>query len=190
MTSQALQTPQTLNGLDPVQIAQAAEGLVNDPQQAQVRFRARTQWQGALRSRTEIDSYELGGKRIVRKHAIHSDEPFELLGTNQAPNPQDLLLAALNACMTVGFVAAATGAGIRIDSLEIESDCALDLRGAFGLDPNIKPGADVIHYTVRVRGSATAEQFEQVHQAMMANSPNRFHLVNPIAIESKLIVNA
>ena len=188
MTSQAVKNPETLNGLDPQQIAQAAEALVADPREAQVKFRAKSQWQGALRSRTEIDHYELGGKRITRRHAIHSDEPLELLGTNQAPNPQDLLLAALNACMMVGFVAAATGMGLRLDSLEIESECALDLRGAFGLDPSIKPGADQIVYTVRVQGSGSAAQFEEVHQAMMANSPNRFHLANPIAIESKLIV--
>jgi uncharacterized OsmC-like protein len=190
MNSPAINAPQLLNGLDPQQIAQAAAGLVADPQQAQVKFRARSQWQGALRSRTEIESYELAGQRITRKHAIHSDEPLELLGTNQAPNPQDLLLAALNACMLVGFVAAATGLGISLELLEIESECALDLRGAFGLDPSVKPGADKIRYTVRVRGNGTPAQFEEAHQAMIANSPNRFHLTAPIPMESKLVVVA
>lgn len=188
MTAQAMKQTLTLNGLVPDQIAQAMAAIAADPRQAQVKFRAKSAWQGALRSRTEIESYDLAGQTIVRKHAIHSDEPVELLGTNQAPNPQDLLLAALNACMLVGFVAAATGMGVRIDSLEIESECALDLRGVFGMDPNVKPGAEKISYTVRVKGSGSVSEFEAAHQAMMANSPNRFHLTAAIPLESKLMV--
>src|SRR5262245_17097732 len=108
-----------VNGFDLSVIEQAGAALAADPALAQTTFRARTEWQGQLRSRTEIDSYDLGGKRIPRKHRIVSDEPIELLGSNEAPNPQDLLLAALNACMMVGFVATATQAGLRIDSLSI-----------------------------------------------------------------------
>jgi uncharacterized OsmC-like protein len=180
--------PQMLNGLEPAMIEQAGAGIVADPETAKTTFFARTQWLGRLRSRTDIDHYDLAGKRIPRKHRIMSDEPLELLGTNEAPNPQDLLLAALNACMTVGFVAGATMAGLRIDSLEIASECALDLRGAFGLDPNVKPGAEKIHYTIRVKGSGTREQFEEVHREMMKNSPNRFHITTPIPLESTLVV--
>jgi uncharacterized OsmC-like protein len=178
----------SLNGLEPALIEQAGAGIVADPATGMSTFRAKTTWQGRFRSRTDIESYDLGGVRIPRHHRIVSDEPLELLGTNEAPNPQDLLLAALNACMTVGFVVGATMAGIRIDALEIESECPLDLRGAFGLDPNVPPGAAKIKYTVRVKGSGTREQFEEVHKAMMATSPNRYHISMPIPLESTLVV--
>ncbi|HKU41176.1 MAG TPA: OsmC family protein [Polyangiales bacterium] len=178
----------TLNGLDPEELARAAGDIVENPAIGQTTFRARTQWQGRLRSRTEIDNYDLGGQRIPRRHTIHSDEPIELLGADQAPNPQDLLLAALNACMMVGFVVGATHAGLRIDSLEIESECALDLRGAFGLDPNVPPGAEKIRYAIKVKGNGTVEQFEQVHSEMMSKSPNRYHITAPIPLESTLVV--
>lgn len=177
-----------VNGLDLQVIEAAGAALTADPALAQTTFRARTEWQGQLRSRTEIDSYDLAGKRIVRKHSIMSDEPIELLGSNEAPNPQDLLLAALNACMTVGFVATATQAGLHIDSLAIESECSLDLRGAFGLDPSVQPGAEKITYTIRVKGSGTQAQFEAVHREMMAKSPNRYHLAQPIPLEARVLV--
>ncbi len=177
-----------LNGLDPALIEEAGESIAADPLQGQVTFRATTAWQGQLRSRTEIESYDLAGKRIPRRHRIHSDEPLELLGNDQAPNPQDLILAALNACMMVGFVVGATRAGIRIDSLEIDSECSLDLRGAFGIDPAIIPGAEKIKYNVRIKGSGTREQFEEIHQNVMATSPNRFHISSPIPLESTLVV--
>jgi uncharacterized OsmC-like protein len=178
----------SLNGLDPSLIEEAGASIATDPQQGQVTFRARTAWQGQLRSCTEVENYDLAGKRIPRRHRIHSDEPLELLGGDGAPNPQDLILAALNACMMVGFVVGATRAGIRIDSLEIDSECSLDLRGAFGIDPAIVPGAEKIHYTVRVRGTGSAEQFEEIHRNVMATSPNRFHLSTPIPLESTLVV--
>jgi uncharacterized OsmC-like protein len=180
--------PATLNGLAPALIEQAVTGIGADPAAASCTFRARTTWQGALRTRTDVESYELGGKRIPHVHRIFTDEPIDLLGTEQAPNPQDLLLAALSGCMTVGFVVGATMAGLRIDSLQIETECPLDLRGAFGIDPAVKPGAEKISYTIRVKGSGTPEQFEAVHQQMMATSPNRYHLTAPIPLESKLIV--
>lgn len=180
--------PRIVNGFDLQVLEQAGAALAADPALAQTTFRARTEWQGQLRSRTEIDSYDLAGQRIPRKHRIMSDEPVELLGSNEAPNPQDLLLAALNACMMVGFVATATQAGLRIDSLSIESECSLDLRGAFGLDPNVKPGAEKIVYTIRVKGSGTQAQFDAVHSEMLTKSPNRYHLVQPIPLEARVLV--
>jgi uncharacterized OsmC-like protein len=180
--------PASLNGLEPALIEQAVAGIAADPANAKCTFRAKTTWQGGLRTRTDVESYELGGKRIPHVHRIFTDEPIDLLGTEQAPNPQDLLLSALSGCMTVGFVVGATMAGLRIDSLQIETECPLDLRGAFGLDPSVKPGAEKITYTIRVKGSGTREQFEAVHQEMMAVSPNRYHLTAPIPLESRLVV--
>lgn len=177
-----------VNGLDVVAIGQAVAGIMADPSQGQVTFRAKTAWQGSTRSRTEISSFDVAGKELSRTHEIYADEPVELLGENTAPNPQDLLLAALGACMTVGFVAGATGLGIELDLLEIRTECSLDLRGVFGLDPEVPAGARKVKYTVTVRGNGTREQFEQIHRDVMARSPNYYHLANPIVLESELVV--
>jgi hypothetical protein len=90
--------------------------------------------------------------------------------------------------MTVGFVAGATGMGITLESLEIDTECSIDLRGAFGLDPAIAPRASPIKYTVRVRGNGTREQFEEIHQNVTKTSPNYYHLNNPIPFVSELVV--
>lgn len=177
-----------LNGIDTTALGQAVAGISADPSLGQVTFRARTSWQGGPRSRTEIESYELAGQQIARRHIIDADEPVELLGGNTAPNPQDLLLSALAACMTVGFVAAATAEGIRIDSLDIHTECSLDLRGALGIDLSVPAGARKVKYTIEVCGSATREQFEQIHQQVTLTSPNYFHMANPIALEAELVV--
>jgi uncharacterized OsmC-like protein len=180
--------PAVLNGLEPKAVLATVAAIAENPALAPIAFSAKSTWQGRFRSRTDVESYDLGGQRIVRRHAIHSDEPEELFGTNTAPNPQDLLLAALNACMVVGFVVAATARGIELEMLSIESSLSLDLRGAFGIDPNVRPGAERIRYEIEVKGNATPEQFAEIHAEVIANSPNRWHLANPIELDARLVV--
>lgn len=43
---------------------------------------------------------------------IVADAPSALGGVASAPNPQELLFAALNTCMTVGYVVAAVAEGV------------------------------------------------------------------------------
>ena len=72
---------------------------------------------------------------MQKDFTIRVDEPLELCGTNQFPNPQEYLLAALNACMIVGYVAACALEGITLQELRIETSGDIDLRGFLGLDP-------------------------------------------------------
>lgn len=60
-----------------------------------------------------------GDKR--QSHVIDSDEPVALGGEGRAPGPQDLMLAAFNACMTAAFVQEAISAGITLTHLDIET---------------------------------------------------------------------
>jgi hypothetical protein len=78
--------------------------------------------------------------------------------------------------------------GVSLLILHIEWMTQRHFVGAFALDPAVKPGAEKISYTVRVKGSGTREQFEAVHAQMMTMSPNRFHLTSPIPLESRLVV--
>jgi uncharacterized OsmC-like protein len=116
------------------------------------------------------------------------DEPFELLGENTAPNPQEYLMTALNACVMVGYVAGAAIRGIRLESLELVTEGALDLRGFLGIDPTVKSGYDRIRYTVRIKGNGTAEQFREIHETVLKTSPNYFNVTQPVAIDADLIV--
>jgi len=97
-------------------------------------------------------------------------------------------MAAFNSCMVVGYVANAALQGIEVESLSIESEGDLDLRGFLGLDSKVKPGYDQIHYVLRIKGSGTPEQFQQLHETVIATSPNRWNIANPIKLTSELIV--
>ena len=72
-------------------------------------------------SRATVDSDTLAGQEIPRRFTTDVDEPLELLGTDTAPNPQEMLMAVLNACVMVGYVAGAAVNGITLSKLEIET---------------------------------------------------------------------
>ena len=181
-------TRNVVNGLDLDALGEVVEAIGRDPAQALVRFSVATRWTGQTGSATKVQDIVLGGERIARDFEIRADEPEELLGQNNAPNPQELLMAAANACMTVGYVAGAAMHGITLERLEIETTGQLDLRGFLGLDTSVPPGYEQIDYVVRIAGNGTPEQFEAIHQAVMATSPNYFNLARPIRMNGTLAV--
>ena len=104
------------------------------------------------------------------------------------PLGRPVLIAALNACMTVGYVAQCTVRGITLENLEIETEGDIDLRGFLGIDPTVANGYEGLSYTVRIKGDATPEQFAEIHEAVMATSPNFYNIANPVALKANLVV--
>ncbi len=125
---------------------------------------------------------------MPRQFSIDIDEPRELSGTNRFANPQEHLIAALNACMMVGYVAQCAVHGITLESLEIQTDGEIDLRGFLGTDPAVPPGYENLSYTVRIKGSGTKDEFAKIHQAVMATSPNFYNMSRPVALKPTLVV--
>jgi len=177
-----------INGVNVTTLHKLVESVKQNPANGLTRWGVTTRWAGGAVSETQVSSCQVAGRQIKKDFKIRIDEPLELAGTNTAPNPQEYLLAAFNACMMVGYVALSALHGIELESCQIESSGDIDLRGFLGLDPNVKPGYDQIHYTVRIKGSGTPEQFERIHKTVIATSPNRFNIANPIALTSELVV--
>ncbi len=180
-------TSQLRNGIDVESLRGSIAAIQADPAQGQTHWRVRTQWRGGTRSDTRVSGYRIGGQDVPRDFTIQADEPLELGGTNRFANPQELLLAGLNACMTVGFVAACALEGIELESLAIETSGDIDLRGFLGLDPAVKPGYDSLEVLVSVRAKATPEQLRKVHEHVARTSPNRFNVSQPVRLETRLV---
>src|SRR5690606_2782972 len=135
-----------VNGIDLDALTAATARVHDDPANGIVALRGRTEWTGQTRTETTFDSCTPGSEWIARRHKIVADEPYELLGTDSAPNPQELLMAAVNACMTVGYIAQAAVRGITLATCRIEMEGELDLRGFLGLDTDIPNGYRQLDY--------------------------------------------
>jgi len=181
--------PTTLNGINTDALRAAIDAISKDPAKGMTRWQATTYWTGGARSETRVTSGVIGSQRIAKDFRIHVDEPLELCGTSQHPNPRETLIAGLNACMTMGYVALCALEGIELEELRIETEGDIDLRGFLGIDSTVKPGYDHLRYTVHIKGNGAPEQFEAIHRTVMATSPNYFNLRNPVPLHSRLVVD-
>lgn len=179
---------QVFNGIDLAELERAMDAASADPASGQVKFRLKTEWTGQTRTESVVEAYELGGVERPRRFKIVADEPDGLLGSNSGPNPQELLMAGLNACMIVGYVSSAAIRRIELESCEIVVEGELDFRGFLGLDDEVPPGCPRLDYHVRIKGNGTPEQFEEIHRSVMQRSPNYFSLSSPVALHGTLEV--
>jgi uncharacterized OsmC-like protein len=188
LTKTKVVEPNVVNGINVDDLFALIEGVKQNAANGKTNWRVTTSWQGQTRSRSQVDGFKIGKEQVSRRFSIDIDEPCELGGSNRFANPQEHLLAALNACMMVGYVAQCAVRGIALESLEIETDGEIDLRGFLGIDPSARPGYEKLNYVVRIKGSGTKEEFAEVHNAVMATSPNFYNVSRPVALIPTLVV--
>jgi len=178
----------TINGINTELLRGAVDAITKDSAKGMTHWQVTTNWRGGTRSDTRVTRCVIGGEEIAKDFTIKVDEPLQLCGTNQFANPQEYLLASLNACMIVGYSACCAHEGIELNELRIETEGDIDLRGFLGIDPTVKAGYDQLRYTVYIKGKGTPEQFEKIHRTVMTTSPNYFSLSTAIPLKSRLVV--
>lgn len=184
----ATMTSAKRNGIDVAALQGAIEGIRANPAAGLTQWTVNSRWAGGTRSDHAVEGSQIGGRTIDRRFTLRVDEPLEMCGTNQYPNPYETLLSALNASMIVGYAAVATLMGVKLTKLEIRTRGDIDLRGALGIDPSVNPGYEGLQQTVTIAGDATAEQFRQIHETVKKISPNYFSITHAIAMQSRLVV--
>lgn len=179
-------TREKINGIDTDALFSTIDAIKADPSKGSCKFFAATEWRNGTLSNTKVSRYELGGEEIREDYAIPADEPIALLGTDTAPNPQMLLYAALNSCVLNTFVINAAAKGIRIDSLRLDLEGELDLRGFLGIDSSINPGYNELTLVCRVMGNGTKEQYQQCLEAGTRYSPNFQSISRAVTVNYRL----
>ena len=177
-----------VNGIDTDAVHALIDDVDSDPAKGMTHWRVASTWQGGTHSRAQIDGFAIGGANVPRRFSIDIDEPLELGGGNAYANPQEYLLAALNACMMVGYTALCALQGIILQKLEITTEGDIDLRGFFGLDPAVAAGYGELQSRVVVKGDGTEEQFRKIHEMVLATSPNFYNITRAVPVVPALII--
>jgi uncharacterized OsmC-like protein len=188
MNANPAKFPEVLNGINVADVSALIAGITADPAKGMTHWKVVNTWQGRTHNRAKVDGFSIGGEFVKREFTLDIDEPLQLGGSNQHANPQEYLLAAVSACMMVGFVAIATLKGIRLDKLAIEIEGDIDLRAFLLIDPGVTPGYEALHYTVKVKGDASEAEFAEIHRLVMASSPNFYNATHPIPAQMNLVV--
>jgi uncharacterized OsmC-like protein len=178
--------PPVINGIDAEALDRTVDSVRRNPARGEAAFLVTTEWKGRMRSESVVSTSTREGGVIPRSFTVACDEPDEMLGDDSAPNPQELLISAVNSCLVVGYVMEATRRGIALSGCRIETSGELDLRGFLGLDETIPVGYRRICYTVILEGDASRDELEDIHQAVMATSPNYFNMAQPVQMVGRL----
>ena len=179
---------QVLNGIDTLKLKETIEAVSGNHALGQTNWKVTTNWMGGTRSDSEVKGYTIGGNFVEKDFKVQIDEPLELCGSNKFANPQEYLLSAFNACIMVGYVAVSALEGVALDSIRIETEGDIDLRGFLGIDPEVAPGYESLKYTVFIKGNGTKEQFEKIHEFVTQTAPNRYNLGNAIMLNTQFVV--
>lgn len=186
--AQTITQPPLVNGIDFDDVKALIETVRQNAREGLTQWKVTSTWQGRTHMRARIEPCHIGSKTVERPFTIDIDEPTELGGGNAYPNPQEHLIAALNACMMVGYVVLCALHGIALEKLEIQTQGDIDLRGFFGLDDSIPAGYRSLTYTVRIKGNASEEQFAKIHQMVIATSPNYYNITRSVTLKPTLVI--
>jgi uncharacterized OsmC-like protein len=153
------------NGVDTGQLFGTLDAVKAQPELAKFQFRATNRWiEGAHNQSTIQGFYGAGQEDDTRSEPwqIDAGEPPILLGSNQGPNPAEYVLHALAACLTTSIVSVAAARKVELTSVESSITGDFDLRGALGLDDEVRNGFKRISIAFKVTGEATPEKLREV----------------------------
>ena len=104
-------------------------------------------------------------------HSMTIDETEMLGGTNQGPNPVEVVLSALGACQEITYRLYADKLEIPVTGVEVEVLGEIDLCGFFAVDDNVRPGYTDIMANVKIESTASDEDIQRLIEAVDAHCP-------------------
>ena len=123
----------------------------------------------------------------TRRFVLMTDAPPGLGGADTGPAATEALLAALAGCLTNGIAANAALFDTPIDSLDIDMEADIDLRGLLGHDRSVRNGFSDIRYTVTIQSPAPEEKVRRAKETIDRKSPVLEAITKPVNVTSKLV---
>lgn len=115
-----------------------------------------------------IEGFE--ARAHIRQFNLTVDEPPTLGGTDQGPNPVELVLAALGTCQEIVYATYARVLGIPLDAVAVHVTGSLDPRGFFGV-ADVPAGFREVSFAVEVQSPAGPEESQRLISAVNAHCP-------------------
>ncbi|NOX20046.1 MAG: OsmC family protein [Nitrospirae bacterium] len=173
----------TINGLETEKLMQVVEQVKSNWEAGRTVWKATANWLDGFRVEAESRGFK-----------ITFDEPEMLCGTDTAANPVEVVLQAYGACLCIGYAMNAAVRGIKLESIQIELEGEIDLPGFLGLEPPEElgmdrlPGFKTITTNVKLKGDASKEDLEALHNHVISTSPVGTTLSRPVKLSSNLEV--
>jgi uncharacterized OsmC-like protein len=124
----------------------------------------------------------------IRRHEVVIDEPAGLAGTDAAPSPVETALAALLSCQVVTYRLWAARLGVPLDTIAVDVEGDLDVRGFYGLDDAVRPGFGDVRVRVRLDGPAGEQRYRELAAAVDAHCPVLDLFTGRTPVRTELVV--
>lgn len=124
----------------------------------------------------------------IRHFTLLVDEGPAIGGTEQGPNPVELVLAALGACQEIIYAVYAALLDVDLEALEIDVSGPLDPRGFLDMAPTAV-GFSHVAMETRISSRAAAERVQQLIDAVQAHCPVADILQRPLEIRNRIMLN-
>lgn len=164
-------------------VKQALLGTINaiqeTPSIANVVFRADTHWEEDVRCRVNIKDFP----------PMMIDEPPELGGQDSAPNPVELVLAALGTCQEIMYSAYASVMGVQLDSVSVSAKGYLDLHGLFGMKEDVPAGYQRVTFETKLNCTASDEDIQALIDTVESHCPVLDILTTAQQVTGTVIIN-
>lgn len=181
---------QSMNGIDVEQLNEAIEVMSANSEEAQFVYRAETEWMDAFKSITEITEFDQAGETVsTRELTIESADDQERPGDRTAPTPAELQLAALGACLSIGYAANAAAMGIELNDLRFELEADIDVRGYYGISKDVRPGFNSLTCTTYIDADASEEELAELRKQAESTSPLVDIITNAVPLETDIVVS-
>ncbi|OKL37843.1 OsmC family protein [Domibacillus mangrovi] len=98
------------------------------------------------------------------------DEPKSLGGTDEGPNPVELVLAGLTSCTSVTIAFVAKEQKFAYDAVQFENEGTLDLQGFAGVR-GVKPHFETVHVDVFLKTEESEERIAELKREVERRCP-------------------
>jgi len=156
-------------------IGAVTDQIQKDPTASNAEFKANSNLNKGLLANINIRNFDL-----------KSDEPESLGGTDQGPNPVELVLGAFAACQEIVISAYASVLDIEIKNVRVETKGKLDLRGFFNLSDTRAGFNDVEFQTVIETDEDDEEKLKQLEHFAHNRCPVLDIINNPTPVNGSV----
>ena len=105
------------------------------------------------------------------KFSVTVDETESLGGSNEGPNPMELVLTALGACQEITYRLYADLMEIPMDGITVEVTGDINLCGFFAVDDEARPGYSNIIANVVIDSPASEDEIQRLKIAVEEHCP-------------------
>lgn len=117
-------------------------------------------WKGGMKTEMSVRSFS----------PFMIDEPADLGGTDEGPNPVELMLSGLSSCTSVMISLIAREQGFGYEAAEFINNGQIDLQGMSGVE-GVSPHFQSVQFDVLVTTDESDERLQQLKEAVEKRCP-------------------